>query len=294
MNKFNILLLIIIGGCCFSCKKDERKTEAQKIVSEWTGKEILFPKEFQCNLSGNDTISNICTDLFDTEYKVLLYVDSIGCSDCRFKLQNWKHLIGESDSLFKGKLTFLFFFQPKNKKEINYLLRRDAFNYPLFIDMESVLNRLNHFPDKMEYQCFLLNRKNEVAAIGNPTLNPKVWELYKQTIIGKPSATKQLLTTVRIERMEIELNDLRQGQKSSAAFKLKNEGSHPLIITHVDTSCGCTVPKWDKKPIEPEEETEIEVEITPEETGFFHKTVKVYGNMENEMILLTVKGMVEL
>jgi hypothetical protein len=45
----------------------------------------------------------------------------------------------------------------------------------------------------------------------------------------------------------------------------------------VDTSWGCTVLKWDKKPIELDEETEIEVEITPEEAGFFHKTVKVYG-----------------
>jgi hypothetical protein len=86
---------------------------------------------------------------------------------------------------------------------------------------------------------------------------------------------------------------MQKGKPSVAVFKLKNTGNAPLLIPHVNTSCGCTVPAWTKSPIEPNEETEIRVEITPEETGFVNKTIEVYGNVENEMIPLTIKGMVK-
>jgi hypothetical protein len=119
-----------------------------------------------------------------------LYVDSTGCSSCRLKLFQWKQLIEESDSLFQDRLSFLFFFQPKNKKEIAYLFQRDNFNYPVFIDMNNTINRLNHFPEKMEYQCFLLDKDNKVLMMGNPTLNPKIWDLYKEVITGEVSTKR--------------------------------------------------------------------------------------------------------
>jgi hypothetical protein len=52
------------------------------------------------------------------------------------------------------------------------------------------------------------------------------------------------------------------------------------------------VPSWEKKPIEPGEETEISVEIQPEETGFFHKTIRVHCNVEKGVISLGIKGMI--
>jgi hypothetical protein len=72
-------LLLLLG--LFSCKTDGRKEEAQKIVAEWTGKEIRFPDDYQCSFAGKDTISSLCANLFQAEYKVLLYVDSAGCSN---------------------------------------------------------------------------------------------------------------------------------------------------------------------------------------------------------------------
>jgi hypothetical protein len=53
------------------------------------------------------------------------------------------------------------------------------------------------------------------------------------------------------------------------------------------------VPSWEKKPIEPGEETEISVEIQPEETGFFHKTIRVHCNVEEGVIPLVVRGRVK-
>jgi hypothetical protein len=228
----------------------------------------------------------------DAEYKVLLYVDSSGCSSCRLKLPQWKTLMLESDSLFRGKLSFLFFFQPKSKKELTILFREEKFNHPVFVDKKNAINRLNHFPAKPEYQCFLLDKANKVRMIGNPTLQPKAWDLYKQIITGEIS-DKPPVTVVEPEQTEIELNDLHTGKTSEAVFKLKNTGTQPLIIQTVNASCGCTVPEWAKQPVTVGKSTEIKVKITPEKSEYFNKTVTVHCNTEAGQISLKVKGMVE-
>jgi hypothetical protein len=293
-RKTNIIVGILILLTVFlSCKKDNRKVEIETIVKEWTGKQIQFPEDISCNILGKDTVSGLCSGLFQKEYKILLYVDSSGCSSCRLKLFQWKQLIEEADSLFKRNLSFLLFFQPKSKKELDYLFRADRFDYPVFIDMNKSINHLNHFPNKLEYQCFLLDKNNKVLMIGNPSLNPKIWELYKQIILGQTQANTMPTTSISIERAEIKINDLQVGEKSTGIFRLKNTGNQSLSIARVDASCGCTVPSWDKKPIEPGEEAKITVEIQPEETGFFHKTTQVYCNVEEGMISLSVKGIVK-
>jgi hypothetical protein len=250
---FTGMILLIL----FACKENKKRTEAEKIVAEWTGKAIQFPEDAQCNILGKDTVCGFCSGLFQKEYKILLYVDSTGCSDCRLKLLQWKQLIEESDSLFQDKLSFLFFFQPKNKKGIEFLFQRDNFDYPVLIDMNNTINRLNQFPQPVEYQCFLLDKDNKIVMIGNPALNPKIWELYKQTVSGKAQTDTTPVTTVFIEQSEMEICNLQVKEK----------------------------------PIEPEDETEIMLEITPEETSAFHKTVRVHCNVENGSIPLIIKGM---
>lgn len=158
--------------------------------------------------------------------------------------------------------------------------------------MNNMINGLNRFPEEMEYQCFLLDKNNQVLTIGNPALNPKIWGLYKETISGQVSTDTRPETTVFVEQDEMEIKDLQAGKKSVAVFRLKNTGNRPLTITRVDTSCGCTVPSWDKRAVKTEEETEITVEIHPEEPGFFHKTIRVYCNVEKGVILLSIKGMI--
>ena len=176
---FCILLAIFF---VYSCKDNKQKEEATKIVNEWIGKEIRFPDNVPCYISGKDTLPNLCSENFRKEFKILLYVDSAGCSSCRLNLFEWKQLMEETDSLFQGKLGFLLYFQPKDEKEMGGLFVRDGFNNPVFMDTKGVINNLNRFPQVMQYQCFLLDSNNKVLMIGNPVSNMKIWELYKEQI----------------------------------------------------------------------------------------------------------------
>jgi hypothetical protein len=241
-----------------------------------------------------DTVWDACHALLDAEYKVLLYVDSSGCSSCRLKLSQWETLMSEADSLFWGNVSFLFFFQPKSKKELSILFRNEKFNHPVFIDMKNNVNRLNHFPAKPEYQCFLLDKNNKVQMIGNPTASPKIWALYKQAISGQTQEKHTVpITSVSMSSTEIKLNDLQKDKKSVATLTLKNTGNQPLLISGVNASCGCTKPIWDRQPVAPGKETTVTLEIQPEDVGFFHKTVQVHCNTEKGVIPLVLTGEVK-
>jgi hypothetical protein len=179
------LIRIILVLCVLvSCRKNQNIADPEKIVAEWTGKEIAFPSGLQCISIMKDTA---CIDLYGDNYKILLYADSAGCMSCRTKLNKWKNLINETDTIFNRKPDFLFFFNSKSNevKNLKLLLRNNYFDYPVFIDKENEIMKLNNIPKEQEYQCFLLDKDNKVVMVGNPVLNPGIWALYKKIINGK-------------------------------------------------------------------------------------------------------------
>ena len=288
-----LLLLVALPFLIYSCKDNKKREEAVKIVNEWIGKEIRFPDNIPCYMSGRDTLSELCNANFQKEFKILLYVDSAGCSSCRLKLFEWKQLIGETDSLFQGKVGFLLFFQPKSVKDMNFLFFRDRFDHPVFMDAKGTINNINHFPQAMQYQCFLLDKDDKVLMIGNPVLNPKIWELYKERIAGEKKVESVMLTTVKIDKTAHDYGVIRKGSVNPAKFIIINIGDHPLEINRVSASCGCTIVNWDKQPVEPGQTTTISVEMKPDETGHFIKTVEIYCNTDKSPMKLTLTGIVE-
>ncbi|MDR0603743.1 MAG: DUF1573 domain-containing protein [Bacteroidales bacterium] len=283
---YKYILLFVTFFYCYSCSNNNK--EAGNIIKEWMGKVIIFPdiKPYTTHLNLKDSLKYVVPR--DKTHKILLYVDSTGCTSCKIKSYIWKTYIEKIYS----QVDFLFYIKPKIKEEILSLLEHDRFNYPIFIDDKDELNKLNRFPNNSMFQCFLLDKDNKVLAIGNPVHNNKIWELYKQIITGEIS-DKPPVTTVEPESTEIELNDLQIGKTSETVFSLKNTGKEPLIIQTVNASCGCTVPEWDKQPVTAGKSAKIKVQITPEEKGYFNKTVTVHCNTEEGQILLKVNGTVE-
>jgi hypothetical protein len=151
---FVLVCIVIISSSSYKRNK-ARIDEAEKIVSEWTGKEIKFPENVLCAVLGRDTISELCDNNFHKEYKILLYVDSAGCSVCRLDLFKWKQVIEEADILFPNKVGFLLFLQPKNVEEVADWILHNNFDYHVFIDTIGSINLLNQFPQMMQHQCYL-------------------------------------------------------------------------------------------------------------------------------------------
>ena len=172
---------MFIVFCLPSCKQNNLRDDVVKIVFEWTGREIKFPEGLPCISMDRNTT---CIDVHNDNFKIVLYVDSLGCTNCRLSLSTWKKIMKESDSVFIRKPEFVFIFQPKkrDKKELSLIFRNNGFRHPVFIDKENETDRMNKFPSNPEYQCFLLGKDNKVIMVGNPATNSGIWILYKRII----------------------------------------------------------------------------------------------------------------
>lgn len=286
--KYLNLLLLATTFLLFSCKEDE-KGKISRLVTEWQGKEVIFPKEISFTRYVTDTTDY---QIPASDYKVLVYVDSVGCTSCKLQLARWKELITHTDSITGGKVPFLFFFHSKDYKEIRYLLRRDGFDLPVCIDKDDQLNKLNQFPADITFQTFLLDKDNKVAVIGNPVHNMAVKELYLKQITGtEPTSRKMIKTTVEVDQTDINLDTFDKSETKKATFVFKNTGNSPLVILDASTTCGCAAPSFDKFPAKPDGSLRVTVEMTPKDSGFFSETITVKCNTE-QPIKLTITGQV--
>lgn len=71
-----------------------------------------------------------------------------------------------------------------------------------------------------------------------------------------------------------------EGEKVNYAFKFKNTGKTPLIVTNATATCGCTIPEIPKEPIKPDGTGVIKV--------VFNSTGKM--GMQDKVITVTSNG----
>ena len=278
------LFMFLLLSCNF-----KRDKTINSMVQEWDGKEIIFPATTTFTQLGLGISENLT---MDSEFKILTYVDSLGCTSCKLRPKQWVKFIDLIDSISNDTVPVLFFLNPKNLKEIDYILKRDNFNYPVCIDELDSLNKLNHFPSDMRFQTFLLDKDNKVLAIGNPVHNPKVKELYMKIILGDkaPESKDKIKTTVAMETSLIDFGEFDWKEEQKATFKLKNIGAQPLVMLDVTTSCGCISANFPKEPVASGGEAEITVVYKADKPEHFNKTVTVYCNAENSPFTVKVIG----
>lgn len=289
MNFRNFIMVFILFSL-FSCG-NQKKDDVAALLKTWSGKEILFPANPVFTVQGIDTIDFSMLG----KYKILTYVDSIGCISCKLQLGKWKTFMEEVDSLGMNSARFLFFFTPEKRRDLLITLKSERFTYPICIDRENRLNELNNFPTSdMNFHTFLLDRDNKVIAIGNPIHNPKVRELYLQIIKGErvelEDASKVVRTTVDIDRAYALLGNFDWQKEQNVSFVLKNTGKQPLVIEYVKTSCGCTSVDYSKEPVQPGKEIQLNVTYKAEHPEHFNKTITVYCNTETSPITLKISG----
>ena len=80
-----------------------------------------------------------------------------------------------------------------------------------------------------------------------------------------------------------------EGEKVSYTFTFENKGTSNLIIASASTTCGCTVPKYDTKPIPPGVKGNLEVVFnTSGRNGIQTKTITVKSNALTAVVMLKI------
>jgi len=78
----------------------------------------------------------------------------------------------------------------------------------------------------------------------------------------------------------------------TCTFTYTNVGDQPLVINQAIASCGCTVPEYTKKPVQPGEKGELKVTYNGKGKfpGHFKKSITVRTNGKVEMTRLYIEG----
>lgn len=101
-------------------------------------------------------------------------------------------------------------------------------------------------------------------------------------------------TTIKYEEETYDFGTCNEGDRVAHAFKFKNTGSEPLLITNAKGSCGCTVPTWPKEPIPPGGTGELKVEFNSAgKPGNQSKRVTVTANTVPTETFVEIKGVVK-
>jgi len=84
---------------------------------------------------------------------------------------------------------------------------------------------------------------------------------------------------ITFEQTSFDFGEIQQGDKVEHIFKFENTGNQPLIITNVQTTCGCTASEWPREPILPGESANLKVNFdSAGKYGIQHKIISVISN----------------
>lgn len=127
-----------------------------------------------------------------------------------------------------------------------------------------------------------------VVACGNKS-NTNVNVEVPLTSDGKVDTSK--LPKFTFVEDAYDFGKIKQGEKVSYAFRFKNTGSTPLLISSASASCGCTVPSYPEEPIQPGQESKIDVVFDSNgKMGMQTKTITLVANTIPNTKVLYLRG----
>ena len=98
-------------------------------------------------------------------------------------------------------------------------------------------------------------------------------------------------TTMQFYESQYNFGNVSEGQVVKHSFRFKNTGSHPLMITKTDVTCGCTVPEFPVDPIMPGNDGEITVMFnTAGKSGVQKKDIVVHANTLPDAVSIGIEA----
>lgn len=117
-------------------------------------------------------------------------------------------------------------------------------------------------------------------------------------IVRMPISANKPLDSVNVAKINFEetffaFGEVQAGTIIKHTFNFKNEGNQPLLISDVRTTCGCTVPEWNKNPIAPGESDKIDVSFdTNGKEGMQVKKITIIANTFPAETEIEIRGFV--
>ena len=268
----NIIAIVVFTLVAISCSQsvDEHKN----VVNQMSGMQIVFP----ANLTYQVGNTRINLNPSEADFKIIVYIDSAGCTTCKMRMTLWNEIMAEFKALTSLDIQLVMILNTQPTEEYFEVIKDREFNHPVCFDPENSFAAHNSLPDNSKYHSFLLNSNDSIIAIGNPAENPKIKELYKKIIISDEKFVNPPKTLCENNSRTIGVvhNDATYRQK----FLLKNENDSLLTIQDIIPSCDCLQISVSSDSIISGDEVLMTVHYTPHaaSSGSFSQYLDVYFN----------------
>lgn len=110
-----------------------------------------------------------------------------------------------------------------------------------------------------------------------------------ETANDKQSSVEGGVAAIEFDKTSHEFGQIVSGEKVSFAFRFKNTGNSPLVISNTRSGCGCTVGEYSKDPIAPGETGRVTVMFNSSgRSGFQSETIRIFTNAQPSEHLLRI------
>ncbi|PYF68394.1 DUF1573 domain-containing protein [Pedobacter nutrimenti] len=112
-------------------------------------------------------------------------------------------------------------------------------------------------------------------------------------ILGVAVSTNAQTTPAefKFDKESYDFGKIPLGKPVSVEFKFTNIGDTPLILSKVETTCGCTVPEYTHTPVKKGETGTIKVTYNPAGSPLpFSKSITLNSNAKTSIKVLYIKG----
>ncbi|MGI8893794.1 MAG: DUF1573 domain-containing protein [Bacteroidia bacterium] len=110
----------------------------------------------------------------------------------------------------------------------------------------------------------------------------------------KAAASSSEEPDFKFEVEEYNFGTVKEGDKVEYEFRFTNAGNEPLIISNVQSTCGCTVPDWPKEPIQKGQTAGIKVIFNSAgKVGLQNRPITIFSNGKTSPKVVHLKGNVE-
>ena len=136
-----------------------------------------------------------------------------------------------------------------------------------------------------------------MAIFALPSCNNKGDGKLSTDLVTSPKSATEDSEKQAIIKFDNEWHDfgtLLQGEVVTYSFHFTNTGDVPLLISSVNSSCGCTVGDYPRTPIEPGKTGAIKATYNSKgHHGFQNRTLTVMSNAIPSKTVLRIKGKVQ-
>ena len=277
------LLISILCLSLFSCRENPQK-KYEKAVMELSGKTILFPDSMR-------TIFGEKVEIPNTEYTIVAYYDSVGCTGCRMKLPYWIDFMKKTDSIIgNNNVSLLLLTGSHDLDKVRQLVKQVGFPYPVINDSAGTFFKLNSITDDSNLQAFLLDANHKVLIIGNPTQLKEMQNLY----LNQLAATNTNFYDLEEEPIEeFDFGLIKINEKVSHDFRLTNTYPDTLYVKDVISSCECTTAEISSEKIASGDSFNVTVTFRDSVSGDFLRSVTLKYQDSIPQQILEISGYIK-